>query len=184
MANVFEDVKELREKFIRAVYDLRHSTTGMATVGQIAERMGLDSQNNMRDAELYGDIAQYFDQMGYIRKVSIGYAVVAITARGKQYVEGDLERQAVMEDRVRRYALQVLRAIRDQHPNVRVGTWVDPYTAAFETGLGYPIGPSYGQAIEYLVEEDAIEWAEETATALGNPLYRIKRRGMEMMEEE
>jgi hypothetical protein len=39
-----------------------------------------------------------------------------------------------------------------------------------------------GQAIKYLVE-DAIERAEETATALGNPIYRIKRRGMEMMEE-
>jgi hypothetical protein len=40
-----------------------------------------------------------------------------------------------------------------------------------------------GQAIEYLVEEDAIERAEETATALGNPIYRIKRRGMEIMDE-
>ena len=89
-----------------------------------------------------------------------------------------------MEDHVRRYALQVLRAIREQHPNVRVGTWVDPYTVAFEAGLGYPDGPFYGQAIEYLVEEDAIERAEEAATALGNPIYRIKRRGMEMMEEQ
>ena len=88
-----------------------------------------------------------------------------------------------MDDRVRRYALQVLRAIRDQHPSVRVGTWVDPYTVAFEAGLGYPDGPFYGQAIEYLVEEGAIECAEETTTALGNPIYRIKRRGMEMMEE-
>ena len=85
---------------------------------------------------------------------------------------------------VRQYALQVLRAIRDQHPSVRVGTWVDPYTVAFEAGLGYPDGPFYGQAIEYLVEEGAIECAEETATALGNPIYRIKRRGMEMMEEQ
>jgi hypothetical protein len=33
------------------------------------------------------------------------------------------------------------------------------------------------------VEEDALECAEETETALGNPIYRIKRRGMEMMEE-
>jgi hypothetical protein len=83
------------------------------------------------------------------------------------------------------YALQILRAIRDQHPNVQVGTWVDPYTVAFEAGLGHPDGPSYGQAIEYLVKEDAIERAEETATtALGNPIYRIKRRGIEMMEEE
>jgi hypothetical protein len=88
-----------------------------------------------------------------------------------------------MEDHVRPYALQVLRAIREQHPNVRVGTWVDPYTVAFEAGLGYPDGPFYGQAIEYLVEEDAIERAEEAATALGNPIYGIKRRGMEMMEE-
>ncbi len=89
-----------------------------------------------------------------------------------------------MEDRVRRYALQVLRAIRDQHPNVRVGTWVDPYTVAFEAGLRYADGPFYRQAIEYLVEEDAIEWAEATPTALGDPIYRIKRRGMEMMEED
>ena len=88
-----------------------------------------------------------------------------------------------MEDRVKRYALQVLRAIREQHSNVRVGTWVDPYTVAFEAGLGYPDGPYYGQAIEYLVEEDAIELVEEPATALGNPIYRIKWRGMEMMEE-
>jgi hypothetical protein len=89
-----------------------------------------------------------------------------------------------MEDRVRRYALQVLRAIRDQHPNVGVGTsWVDPYTVAFEAGLGYPDGPFYGQAIEYLVEGDAIECAEQTATALSNPIYRIKRRGIEMMDE-
>jgi hypothetical protein len=88
-----------------------------------------------------------------------------------------------MEDRVRRYALQILRAIREQHPNVRVGTWVDPYTVAFEAGLGFPDGPYYGQAIEYLVQEDAIELVEEPATALGNPIYRIKRRGMEMMAE-
>ena len=54
---------------------------------------------------------------------------------------------------------------------------------AFEAGLGYPDGPFYGQAIEYLVEEDAIECAEGTATALGNPIYRIKRRGMGMMDE-
>ena len=79
--------------------------------------------------------------------------------------------------------MEVLRAIRQQHPNVGVGTWVDPYTVASEAGLGYPDGPSYGQAIEYLVEQDAIECAEETATALGNPIYRIKRRGMEMMAE-
>ena len=46
------------------------------------------------------------------------------------------------------------------------------------------MGPSTGRAIEYLVEEEAIECAEETATALGNPIYRIKQRGMEMMEEQ
>jgi hypothetical protein len=33
------------------------------------------------------------------------------------------------------------------------------------------------------VEEDAIELVEEPVTALGNQIYRIKRRGMEMMEE-
>ncbi len=84
----------------------------------------------------------------------------------------------------RRYALQLLRAIRDLHPNLRVGTWVDPYTVAFEAGLGYPDGPFYGEAIEYLMDEDVIECAEETATAMGNPIYRIKRRGMAMMEEQ
>jgi hypothetical protein len=52
-----------------------------------------------------------------------------------------------MEALVRRYALQVLRAIRDQHPNVGVGTsWGDPYTGwRPRPGWDTPMAPSTGR---------------------------------------
>ena len=43
-----------------------------------------------------------------------------------------------------------------------------------------PDGPYYAQAIDYLVGKRALEWAEETRRVVGNPIYRITRRGLEM----
>jgi hypothetical protein len=94
MADEFRAIRELREKFMRAVYELRHPSTGMAPMDQIGARMGLDPENNMRDKDLYVEIAQYFHELGYIRRVLDGYGIVAITATGIQYVEGDLQQQA------------------------------------------------------------------------------------------
>jgi hypothetical protein len=87
-----------------------------------------------------------------------------------------------MEDRARRYALRLLRAMREQHSNVHVGMWVTPYAVPRDAGLD-PDRPLYEEAIDCLVAEEAIEWAEETVRAAGDPIfYRIKQRGIEMME--
>ena len=43
-----------------------------------------------------------------------------------------------------------------------------------------PDGPYYAQAIDYLVVERALDWAEETRRVVGRPIYRISRRGLEM----
>jgi hypothetical protein len=83
---------------------------------------------------------------------------------------------------LRRYAMQVLRAMREQHPDAQAGTWVDPYMAAHVAGLN-PDGLLYDPAIDYLVDEEAIEWVEGTAQAQTNPIYLITRRGLKMMRE-
>lgn len=97
MTDEFGEIKELREKFLRAAYDLRDPRTRWANATQIAERMGLEdprTTTDERQSGIYSDIAIYYDQLGYIQRIANGYLIVAITARGIQYVEGDLERQA------------------------------------------------------------------------------------------
>ena len=94
MADEFQDIRELREKIIRAAYDLRDPSTGMAPMAQIGERMELDPENNMRDEDVYVEIARYFHELGYIRRIVDGYGIVAITTQGIQHVEGDLQQAA------------------------------------------------------------------------------------------
>jgi hypothetical protein len=84
-----------------------------------------------------------------------------------------------MQDHIEQYALELLRALREQHPNIFAGAWVDPYMVALYAGMN-PDGPYYAQAIDYLVSERALEWAEETRRVVGKPIYRITRRGLEM----
>ena len=50
---------------------------------------------------------------------------------------------------------------------------------ALHAGMN-PDGPYYAQAIDYLVSERALEWAEESRRVVGKPIYRITRRGLEM----
>ena len=76
----------------------------------------------------------------------------------------------------------VLHAIREHHPDIYAGAWVNPYTAALEAGLD-PDSPYYRKAMEYLQAEDVLEWAEETRELAGGPLYTITLRGMEMLRE-
>ncbi len=94
MADEFGEIRTLREKFMRAVYDLRDPNAGIAMGPQIKERMGLDPAEFGEDDDRYADVAQYFDQLGYIGRESDGYGMVSITALGIQYVEGDLQREA------------------------------------------------------------------------------------------
>ena len=87
-----------------------------------------------------------------------------------------------MQDRIEQNALELLHAIREHHPDIYAGAWVNPYTAALEAGLD-PDSPYYRKAMEYLQAEDALEWAEETHEQAGTPLYTITLRGMQMLRE-
>jgi hypothetical protein len=88
------EIKELRDQFIRAVYDLRDPNTGRAMGKAIMQRMGLDPEN-VDDEGRYAEIAQYFDEIGYIWGEASGYSIVSMSELGIKYVEdeGDLHRE-------------------------------------------------------------------------------------------
>jgi hypothetical protein len=87
-----------------------------------------------------------------------------------------------VQDRIETCALELLDAIREQHPDIYAGVWVNPYTAALEAGLD-PDSSSYEEAMEYLQAEGVLERAEETSELEGGSLYIITLRGMEMLRE-
>jgi len=88
------EIKELRDQFIRAVYDLRDPNTGRAMGKAIMQRMGLDPEN-VDDEGRYAETAQYFDEIGYIWGEASGYSIVSMSELGIKYVEdeGDLHRE-------------------------------------------------------------------------------------------
>ncbi len=94
MSDEFRETREMRDRFIRAVYDLRDPNTGRAMGNAIMQRMGLDSEN-LDDEARYAEIARYFDEIGYIRGEASGYNIVTMSALGIKYVEveGDLRRE-------------------------------------------------------------------------------------------
>ncbi len=94
MSDEFRETREMRDRFIRAVYDLRDPNTGRAMGNAIMQRMGLDPENSDDEAR-YADIAQHFDMIGYIGGQSGGYSIVSMSDLGIKYVEveGDLRRE-------------------------------------------------------------------------------------------
>jgi hypothetical protein len=95
----WRETRELRDQFIRAVYDLRDPKTGWAVGNAIMQRMGLDPEN-IDDEGRYSEIAHYFDEFGYIRGEASGYRNVALSDLGIKYVEveGDLRREEDEEE--------------------------------------------------------------------------------------
>ena len=87
-----------------------------------------------------------------------------------------------MQESIEQNALELLHAIREHHPDIYAGAWVNPYTAALEAGLD-PDSAHYSVAMEYLQAEEALERAEESLELAGSPLYTITLRGMEMLPE-
>jgi hypothetical protein len=88
-----------------------------------------------------------------------------------------------MQEGIEQNALEVLHAIREHHPDIYAGAWVNPYTAALEAGLD-PDSSTYREAMEYLQSEDVLEEAEESRElGAGGPLYTITLRGMQMLRE-
>jgi hypothetical protein len=95
VSDEFREIKELRDQFIGAVYDLRDPNTGRAMGSAIMQRIGLDPEN-VDDEVRYAEIAQYFEEIGYIRGEASGYSIVSMSELGIEYaeVEGDLRREA------------------------------------------------------------------------------------------
>jgi hypothetical protein len=92
MTDEFAEIKGMRERFMRAAYDRRNPSQADAASNEVIMRdLGLDLID-MRDTEQYEAIARYWEQRGFIEYFT--GAMIRITARGIQYVEGDLEQQA------------------------------------------------------------------------------------------
>ena len=98
MSDEFRETEGLRDRFIRAVYDLRDPNTGRAMANAIMRRVGLDPED-LDDQARYADIARRFDMIGYIGGQSGGYSIVSMSDLGIKYVEleGDLRREEGLE---------------------------------------------------------------------------------------
>ena len=94
MSDSFQEIRELRDQFIGAVYDLIDPNTGQVMGNAIMQRMGLDPENS-DDEGRYAEIARYFDEIGYIRGEASDYCIVSMSELGIKYggVEGDLRRE-------------------------------------------------------------------------------------------
>ena len=94
MSDSFQQLRELRDQFIRAVYDLRDPNTGQVLANAIMQRIGLEPDNS-DDEVRYAEIAQYFDEIGYIWGEASDYCIVTMSELGIKYaeVEGDLGRE-------------------------------------------------------------------------------------------
>ena len=90
----FREIRRRRDQFIRAVYDLRDPDTGQAMGNAIMRQMGLDPEN-ADDEGRYAEIAQYFEEIGYIWGEPSGYKAVALSELGIKYAEteDDLRRE-------------------------------------------------------------------------------------------
>jgi hypothetical protein len=95
----WQETREQRDRFIRAVYDLRDPNTGWAVGDAIMRRVGLDPEN-IEDEARYLEIARYFDEFGYIRREASGFRIVSLSDLGIKYVEveGDLRREEEQEE--------------------------------------------------------------------------------------
>jgi hypothetical protein len=94
VSDSFQQISELRDQFIGAVYDLRDPNTGRAMGDTIMQRVGLDPEN-VDDERRYTEIARYFDEIGYIWPEASDYSIVSMSELGIKYaeVEGDLRRE-------------------------------------------------------------------------------------------
>ena len=94
VAESFRERRELRDRFIRALYDLRDPNTGQAMGNAIMQRIALDPDNPADEAR-YVEIARYFDEIGYIWGEASDYSIVSMSELGIKYaeIEGDLRRE-------------------------------------------------------------------------------------------
>jgi hypothetical protein len=92
-------------------------------------------------------------------------------------------RRRIMQEGIEQNALELLHAIREHHPDIYAGAWVNPHTAALEACLD-PDSIHYTVAMEYLQAEDVLQEAEESRElGEGGSLYTITLRGIELLRE-
>jgi hypothetical protein len=85
VADEFAEIRDMRERFIRAAYDRRNpSQAGAASNEVIMRDLALDPLD-IRDIEQYEDIFSYWVQRGHIERFT--EAMVKITASGIRHVE-------------------------------------------------------------------------------------------------
>jgi hypothetical protein len=91
MADEFAEIRELREKFMRAAYRHRQAPLGTASMEDMMHDLGLNphprDNYDVEDRNLYYDLARYWVEWGCIEGYADGYRRIRITARGLQYVE-------------------------------------------------------------------------------------------------
>jgi hypothetical protein len=97
MTDEFSEIRDMRERFMRAAYDRRDpSQLDAASNEDIMRDLGLEPDQSTpkgrSDTAQYDALARYWEERGYIKYFT--EAMIQITARGIQYVEGDLEQQA------------------------------------------------------------------------------------------
>jgi hypothetical protein len=90
VADEFAEIREMRERFLKAAYDRRDPGKLDAASNEVVMRdLGLEpditTPNGMRDTEQYDALARYWKQRGYIEYFT--EAMVRITAAGMRHVE-------------------------------------------------------------------------------------------------
>lgn len=93
-----------------------------------------------------------------------------------------------MPDQIREDGLRLLRAIKERHAErsleepLREGTEVEPGVVAHEVGLD--TGSRYYKLIvDELEIKGALEPLQRTNSGTGDSLFRITRRGLEMVDQ-
>jgi len=96
MGDDIRERKELRERFMRAVYDIAHEpgSGGIVQQGVLGERVGLDPLNNEADRNTYIDVAWYWDKRRLIKMAGHAYSIITITSEGVEHVEGGPQTQS------------------------------------------------------------------------------------------
>ncbi len=98
MTDEFAEMREMRERFMRAAYRHRQPGLGIAGEDDIMRDLGLNPDTtdpyDVQDRNLYNDLARYWEERGCIEPYVEEYGIIRITTRGIQYVEGDLEQPA------------------------------------------------------------------------------------------
>ena len=81
--------KEFRERFLRSAYEIGQDpeTGGFVQIGELGQRLGLDPHNNDTDRNTYMAVAQFYEQRGLLKRLSVAYNLISLTPKGIEYVE-------------------------------------------------------------------------------------------------